>query len=127
DRHRDRDPAACLLGVEVGGGVAVLDAAHPRDRARDEEERLGEAGLPGPSVTDEHDVPDLRRRIDLQSRFPLATLTHVLERSLGPGSRDPAGREGEKNGGWYREVVADASAKGPHMPDGRWRANVERG
>src|SRR5207248_10719556 len=99
DRHRDRDPAACLLGVEVGGGVAVLYAAHPRDRARDEEERLGEAGLPGPSVTDEHDVPDLRRRIDLQSRFPLATLSHVLERSLGPGSPDPAGREGEKNGG----------------------------
>src|SRR6266536_6303935 len=68
--------------------------------ARDEEERLGEAGLPGPSVTDQHDVPDLRRRVDLQSRFPLATLSHVLERSLGPGSREPAGRgDGSKKRG----------------------------
>ncbi len=73
--HRDRDPAACFLGVEVGDGIAVLDAAHPRDGARDEEETLGEAGLPRPSVTDQYDVPDLGRRIDLQSRFPLATLS----------------------------------------------------
>ena len=92
DGHRDGDPAARFFGIEVGNGVAVLDAAHPRDGARDEEKPLGEAGLPRPSVTDQHDVPDLGRRIDLQSRFPLATLSHALERSLGPGSRAFAGR-----------------------------------
>ena len=70
DRQRHRDAAAGLFGVEVGDGVAVLDLPEPGDRARHEEQRLGERGLPGAAVADQRDVADLLRRKRLQTVPP---------------------------------------------------------
>ena len=73
----------CLLGVEVGGGVAVLDPAEPGDRPGGEEQRLGEGGLARPAVADEGHVADLLRRERLR-RERLGRHRHpqVLRRDL---------------------------------------------
>ena len=62
DRQRHRDPPPCLLGVEVGGGGAVLHLAEPGDGPGREQEGLGEGGLPRPAVADQGHVADLLRR-----------------------------------------------------------------
>ena len=66
--ERQRDPPLDLLGIEVSGGRAVLDAAMPVDGARAEQHRFGEAGLACSSVPDECDVADLGRRETLHKR-----------------------------------------------------------
>ena len=48
ERERHRDPAPCLLGVEVGDGVAVLDLSEPRDGARGKSSASASDVLPAP-------------------------------------------------------------------------------
>ena len=67
-----RDPASLLVGVVVGDGVAVLDGAHPGDRAGGEEHRLEERGLPRPTVADQQHVADVLRVVGLQRGSSLA-------------------------------------------------------
>ena len=59
--HRgvQRDLALDLVGIEVGGGGAVVDLAEARGRARGEENRLDERRLAHPAVTHERDVANL--------------------------------------------------------------------
>ena len=67
--QRQRQPALDLLGVEIGGRRAVLDAALAGDGPGAEEQRLRQRGLPGSAVPDEGDVADLGRREALHGRL----------------------------------------------------------
>ena len=64
-RQGDRVTALDLLGIEVGGGIAVLHPLHAVDRAAGVEQSAGDRGLAGVGVTREGDVPDHARVIDL--------------------------------------------------------------
>ena len=147
DRERHRDRALLLLGIEVAHGVAVLDAPHPRDRAGDEQQRLGQRRLPGSAVADERDVADLRRRERLHAVPPGS----VRLDPAGPDSTDPTRcrdpgppravvprTTGIAAGTWYPRSLAcepavtlgrcpDSQRTAPTMLDGRWRAKAERG
>ena len=59
--HRgvQRDLALDLVGIEIGGGGAVVDLAEARGRARGQENRLDERRLAHPAVTDDRDVANL--------------------------------------------------------------------
>ena len=55
-RRRDRALAAHLLGLDVEGRGAVVDAAEPVDGAGGEEERVGDRRLPGAALPHDDDV-----------------------------------------------------------------------
>jgi hypothetical protein len=57
----ERHLAPVLVLVRVGDGRPLLDAAEAVRRAGLEERRLDEGRLPGPAVSDDGDVSDLRR------------------------------------------------------------------
>ncbi len=59
DRERERHAPLLLLGLEVEGGRAVLDATLARDRPGPEEEGLGERRLPGSGVAGEDDAAEV--------------------------------------------------------------------
>ena len=81
-RERDRVGARVLLGVEVAGGVAVLDAAEAAERARGEEHRLAQHRLPRPAVAHQHDVAELVRRVGVhQSRHPRVRVPGMVPRA----------------------------------------------
>jgi hypothetical protein len=64
DRGVDRDLPLDLVGIEIGGGAAVVDLAQPIDRAGGEQHRLHQRGLadtPVPHDPDVADLPDVDR------------------------------------------------------------------
>ena len=59
DRGVDRDLPLDLVGIEVGGGAAVVHLAQPVDRTGGEQHRLHQRGLAHTPVPDDPDVADL--------------------------------------------------------------------
>ena len=59
--HRgvQRNLALDLVGIEVGGGGAVVDLAEARGRARGQQNRLDERRLAHPAVTHDRDIANL--------------------------------------------------------------------
>jgi hypothetical protein len=59
--HRgvERDLALDLVGIEVGGGRAVVDPSEPRGRAAAEQNGFDQRGLPHPAMADECHVANL--------------------------------------------------------------------
>ena len=92
-RQRDRVGPPVLFLVEVGDGVAVLDAAEAVDRARGEQHRLTEHRLPRPAVPHQHDVAELVGRVGVHRvRHPRARLVRGMvqrgaKRRLASGRR----------------------------------------
>src|SRR5207244_3934171 len=59
-----------LLRVVVGNGVSVLDVPHPIGGAGCEQQSLGQRGLTGATMPDQHDVPDLGWLVDVHRSLP---------------------------------------------------------
>ena len=69
--ERDRVGAGVLLLVEVGDGVAVLDAAEAGECAGGEEHRLAQHRLAGAAVPHQDDVAELLGRVGIHGgRYP---------------------------------------------------------
>ena len=77
-----------LVGIEIGGGGAVVDLAEARGRAGGEEDRLDERRLAHAAVAHERDVANLG---DVQSHAcpPLVRLAHRVRRTQEEGRCAP--------------------------------------
>ena len=116
--QRQRDAPLDLLGVEVGGGRAVLDPALAVDGPGAVQQRLGQRGLPGAAVADEGDVADLGGREALHGR--LAVCSEWSGRQALVRRRLVA---------WTADVsrLAVLRSSGARMFDGRWRSERRAG
>ena len=74
-RHGDGsgngDFAGDFLLVEIGDGVALIDAQQPVGRPRAEQHARGERRLAGIAVAHQTDVPDILALVDLHAWLPV--------------------------------------------------------
>ena len=78
-RRADRHLARLLVGVGIGGRVAIQDRAQPVDGAGLEQQRLVDRGLPAAAMADKGDVPDAVRPVHALS--PLLESTEATDPS----------------------------------------------
>ena len=111
-RHCQRHArtALDLLGVAIEGARAVVDRARPSRDAGMVEQRFGERGLAHPTVTDQHNVPDLLGemfrhpvlpRCLADGSWPVRHVHHdsVTRHPCVRGSKDPGGSDLGPSGG----------------------------